>query len=1166
MEKEKKKNVSNKHPRHNFSQAIKEIAAKRVAYRCSFPGCELPTIGPKYGDPKGHTNIGVACHICAASPDGPRYDVSMTKEQRKSIDNCIWMCENHSVIIDKDEKKYPVELLKRWKKEAEERAAKNLEDYRYSQNQLKDKVSLCTLFDQLIQEGNYDILRMLIDNTKKSNANDEVLLRYEIFYNIYCNRDALALSINYYLDKVDERQCDLILENLIANNIATGINLVLPFCKNDEDIKLAEAIIKGDINHYLFGTKEDLESKKEDIPKFFNTVLVQKILTNIIVFQGFSALPTMMNGKTFELYKKEFAYEMLSLSWQLFLDVINQKYFKNEGVVCEAYAVLKRSIPKIVKLTKEIQTIIWVTMFEYVKNNHDEFVSIYAMCPVFIRNEPKCKRIWLLFQMQHKEIDCGELMKSEEIKRDVDTLIIVLSNLAKEEQYSFLEDNKYLLKRRIEFLYFWAFSSSLENKEIGRILLDYKILYQNDFLWNCMIAYFNDLENPSENMNWLKQNKYSINYPTALLYIKVLKKYSQWDELKSLKNDFDVPYLRYQIGIALMENKDVDNLRFCIEIFSELERKNYYEKWFFWNFSRLYYDIKDITKAKEYLEKEYDRITDERILLELLQMRCRYSDFKADKYFNKALESNDSDVLFFASVVFEKKQDFGARKKYLVRSLLLNPHNRNTINRLASDYLFYGKDKEDLGSIYTISNGNTTLKIALIDNNIAEFITPVDFLDCIVTNKNDSKFISWGFCKINDIVDYKKCEYKIINIESFSELLSQYTIKELINSNDVTIIKSQSPEEAVKEITSLLCQQETATNELFEIFNESRGLLPISLLASKLKSSYDKVWAHIIMDNKLKIYNNSSNVLPSNVGFILTEDAISTFNILGAFDEFDDTPFLLQEQVKSLLIAELSNLLSDIQAPNSVGELVSINQQVYRNEHNLEYKKAKSIGIGKIKGFIEKIKAKPSNVFKSSSSSFGSFFVNDNLIKENYVLGLAQDSKGIVVTDEPFVCLICDIEKIPHMSAIELLLNTLQSFKDLLGYLKKITKTNFLNYFNVSLYKKMIDLLSKEDEKNKRDYWEEFKKWLYPETPSEEHKHLILNVCRELAKEDINSIYFDCLREIGIRYFSDLYPQEFKKISDDIQNSTFKITPVLQEDGEMEIRIEIVPTNDSKKN
>ena len=41
-------------------------------------------------------------HICAAAQGGPRYDASMTPEERKSFENGIWLCQSCSKLIDTD--------------------------------------------------------------------------------------------------------------------------------------------------------------------------------------------------------------------------------------------------------------------------------------------------------------------------------------------------------------------------------------------------------------------------------------------------------------------------------------------------------------------------------------------------------------------------------------------------------------------------------------------------------------------------------------------------------------------------------------------------------------------------------------------------------------------------------------------------------------------------------------------------------------------------------------------------------------------------------------------------------------------------------------------------------------------------------------------------------
>ncbi len=104
--------------RDDFSKQTIDKLAKRVGYHCSKPDCRVITVGPKQGNDDAAV-LGQAAHICAASPGGPRYDPSMSAEQRKSFDNGIWLCEKCARIIDIDYKSYPVEVLKQWKADAE---------------------------------------------------------------------------------------------------------------------------------------------------------------------------------------------------------------------------------------------------------------------------------------------------------------------------------------------------------------------------------------------------------------------------------------------------------------------------------------------------------------------------------------------------------------------------------------------------------------------------------------------------------------------------------------------------------------------------------------------------------------------------------------------------------------------------------------------------------------------------------------------------------------------------------------------------------------------------------------------------------------------------------------------------------------------------------------
>ena len=107
--------------RTDFSKWDTVTLGRRAGMLCSNPDCPNPTCGPQ-ADPKKAINLGVAAHITAALPGGPRYDPSLIPAQRNSIENAIWLCQYCHKLVDSDPRRFTVELLHRWKADAEARA------------------------------------------------------------------------------------------------------------------------------------------------------------------------------------------------------------------------------------------------------------------------------------------------------------------------------------------------------------------------------------------------------------------------------------------------------------------------------------------------------------------------------------------------------------------------------------------------------------------------------------------------------------------------------------------------------------------------------------------------------------------------------------------------------------------------------------------------------------------------------------------------------------------------------------------------------------------------------------------------------------------------------------------------------------------------------------
>jgi hypothetical protein len=109
--------------REDFPQRVKQVLAARVGFRCSNPDCRASTTGP-VTDPHRSSNIGEAAHITAASPGGPRFDAGLPSRDRRSARNGIWLCRTCARVVDEDTERYTRDVLRFWKMDAEELAAR----------------------------------------------------------------------------------------------------------------------------------------------------------------------------------------------------------------------------------------------------------------------------------------------------------------------------------------------------------------------------------------------------------------------------------------------------------------------------------------------------------------------------------------------------------------------------------------------------------------------------------------------------------------------------------------------------------------------------------------------------------------------------------------------------------------------------------------------------------------------------------------------------------------------------------------------------------------------------------------------------------------------------------------------------------------------------------
>ncbi len=245
--------------RDDFSENTKRRVACRVGYRCSFPGCNRPTVGPSFERNDKISSIGEAAHICAAAPGGPRYDSSMTAEERKGIDNCIWLCNVHAKLIDTDVKSYSADEIRNWKKQAEAAASLALCNggliTGYCESNGDDTDGLSVILESFISDGRFDLLIKVLEQYKNriSDQYDELICRYKIVYDVYCNRSCLHNDLEEYMLLPDKRGVDSIADLFVSFLLKDELALITSDCISESTKTIVSLLLDHDLANRMIG-------------------------------------------------------------------------------------------------------------------------------------------------------------------------------------------------------------------------------------------------------------------------------------------------------------------------------------------------------------------------------------------------------------------------------------------------------------------------------------------------------------------------------------------------------------------------------------------------------------------------------------------------------------------------------------------------------------------------------------------------------------------------------------------------------------------------------------------------------------------------------------------------------------------------------------------------
>jgi hypothetical protein len=107
----------------DFSAKTRKYLADSVNWMCSI--CHKQTMALTTSR-RSISRVGQACHIFAASEEGPRFNATLSWDDCRSADNGIWLCNICATHIDRDIETYTAGYLQELKANAEARSTENL--------------------------------------------------------------------------------------------------------------------------------------------------------------------------------------------------------------------------------------------------------------------------------------------------------------------------------------------------------------------------------------------------------------------------------------------------------------------------------------------------------------------------------------------------------------------------------------------------------------------------------------------------------------------------------------------------------------------------------------------------------------------------------------------------------------------------------------------------------------------------------------------------------------------------------------------------------------------------------------------------------------------------------------------------------------------------------
>lgn len=1114
--------------RDDFSKTTIRKLAERVGYICSCPECNAFTVGASYEGLDKVAKVGQAAHICAAAPGGKRYDSSMTAEERKSIDNGIWLCNFHARLIDTDEIKYPVELLHEWKTKAETAAANRLLDTNsfseyFSNN---DSYSIERVFSQIVNAGDFDMLSIFINQYKNVGGGilDELVKRYQVIYDIYCDRSNLLSDLDEYCNS-DKAGISCIAELCICFEIRDALTKLKLYV--DESLKqIIEFILTENLLYELIHNPS--KEKARLFEDYSETYI--KVLSCLVYKQGLFFIKD-ENGKEFDLCSQGFFFECLKNSFDIGRDIVLKN--KTEGLHFEFFI---ENADKISKFDISLQVLFYTVLLRSVLGNKNNFELVYGLIEADTKNEFAIKELFIEHRIINlNDIDVEEVYDFCSTHNDYNALKMFFGFSKKEKTVAFLDDHAFLYDLDFEFV---IIRYRCDVSEMSKILEKTKNTHSECFGYKCIES----LEYGIDNSSWLQENLDIMRGVDVKVYIDLLKKNKQFQDMLELSNHIRENIFGEELYyIARILQFEKFSLEKVLLIYDRLEAIAYTPQRLYYNKGLLYYEVGQFEKSKEMFKKEYDSTNLEEALIRLLDIRFRHNQCIDDEYLQDAKKSKNALLVAFYAQTIEKLHKPNAYK-YFLRALLLDGNIENLPQSVYRSVISLEEVPKPStvseNTVCVLENDETTICIAICENEIVEGINNTDLYATKFISKDDEISSSLMFCSEGETVSVLQSQFLLKEIIPLVDHLARITCESVLNDVRTIKITGATPEEGIEKITEFMKEVANESEMAIKSYNESSLKYPLSFLSKSLGRKKIISLEFLLYGNTEKLLNNLTvkETIPNNI--LLSYDSIVILTILDLFENVAGRFNLLcASQIVDQLLQDVSDEIADLESKSSHGFMSYKDDKINLVEYSNEAKRERYKYLTKIKRNIESIIKLDGLDYICETEGLNELFIQQQWLVEGAALASIKSSQdSILLTDDQFLYALAGQENQDTIGVLGLLKFLDLSGEQILDCCKKMSSINFNLYINSDLYFAIVEKI--ENSANSDELSSAFSEFLVSDKTGHEPTLHHIKVVYDMIKNiDINYVFqVHILRELLKYHFFKIDPEQAQIIVKNVLN------------------------------